>query len=651
MDEIKVTPYRSDEDPGVAEARFDKMVGNSGLDPMTGGHTFRMLSGDLDAQIVDRKVRDEGGESAMRKSLEALNESDGIDFLPSIFLEIGADAAKAVGRIVVEQGVDLTGQHRPRGWVGTGFLVAPDILLTNYHVINSVSVANAAKVYFNYRTGRTGRVESDEVFLLKPDELFVVSPYDDGLDYAFVGIQPPGPKFGKIQLERRLLVSRPKGRANVIQHPRGRPQEVVVQNNFVVADDGVFLRYRSDTEPGSSGSPVFDNRWKMIALHHASAGRDEEGFFRNEGIKISAIAMDLETRRSRGESAGQVDRLLALFDGIDAGTGFFGMVGRGVAPTESALERVVDGYQGGEQDIDLGFWNIEWFANRFQDKLDRVSATIADFNLDVWALIESSPDATEALVKRLEDDFGLIYECAHSEPDAPRGRQTTSVIWNPKTVDGAKRDWPAEAQELFELHSRNFPPGLEAVHGQIFNRYPGLFRFVPKGRDQPFHMVPLHLKAMSEGQMRRNMAAKILAYAVTLLEEQDGEPTDVVIGGDFNAELASRDFEPLNERGLVPLSADDEAGGAITYLKSRHASLIDHIYISPNLAKTTGPEDFFIVAAERQIPDFVSALSDHRPVLLRIPLAQPTAGSDKGMKQIYEKLAGLYPDLAPPDTA
>jgi endonuclease/exonuclease/phosphatase family metal-dependent hydrolase len=646
MDEIIVTPY-SDASIDEAGTRFNALVGRQGLDPVLSGHTFRMLSGDLDARIVTNKLTgDNAAKHVTRRSLEALNAGDGIDFLPSIFLEIGAEAAKAVGRIVVEEGVDLTGQHQPRGWVGTGFLVADDILLTNYHVINSISVANAAKVHFNYRTGHSGRVESDEVFLLKPDEMFVVSPYEGGLDYAFVGIQPPGRQFGKIPLERRLLVSRPNGRANVIQHPRGRPQEVVVQNNFVISDTGVFLHYRSDTEPGSSGSPVFDNRWKLIALHHASAGRDEEGFFRNEGVKMSAIAMDLETRRARGEGAGQVDRLLALFNGIDAGTGFFGMTGRSVAPLDSALERVVDGYTGGEQDIDLGFWNIEWFANRFQDKLDRVSATIADFNLDVWALIESSPEATEALVRHLKEGFGLTYECAHSEPDAPSGRQTTSVIWNPATVEGGKIDWPAEAQELFDLHSRNFPPGLEAVHGQIFNRFPGLFRFVPKGSGRAFHMVPLHLKAFSEGQMRRNMAAKIIAYAVSLMqEEQEGEPLDVVIGGDFNAELASRDFEPLNEHGFVPVSAHDEKGGAVTYLKGRHRSLIDHVYISPNMGRTIGPEDFFIVAAERTIPDFVSALSDHRPVMLRIPLTPPPDEGDEGLGKLYSRLSGLFPDI------
>ena len=337
---------------------------------------------------------------------------------------------------------------------------------------------------------------------------------------------------------------------------------------------------------------------------------------------------------------------MGLFEGIDAGTGFFGMIGRSVTSTESALDRVVDGYKGGEQDIDIGFWNIEWFANRFQDKIDRVSATIADFSLDIWALIESSPEATDALVKRLKEDFGLVYEAIHSEPEAPSGKQTISVIWNPRTVKGERIPWPEEARELFELHSRNFPAGLEAVHGQIFNRRPGLFRFVPVGLDRAFHIVPLHLKARSEGQMRRNMSAKILAYAISILKEPEGGPSDVIIGGDFDAELASRDFEPLSERGLVAIAVNDHKGGAVTYLRDENRSLTDHVYISPNMDQTIGQGEFFIAAAERPIPEFVTTLSDHRPVLLRVPLPRAPEEGAEGIRQLYETLSALYPDIA-----
>lgn len=57
----------------------------------------------------------------------------------------------------------------------------------------------------------------------------------------------------------------------------------------------------------------------------------------------------------------------------------------------------------------------------------------------------------------------------------------------------------------------------------------------------------------------------------------------------------------------------------MTYLKSP-LSLIDHIFISPNLARTYGAKDFIIVAADAQTPAFVEKISDHRPVLMRISL-------------------------------
>lgn len=54
------------------------------------------------------------------------------------------------------------------------------------------------------------------------------------------------------------------------------------------------LRYRTDTEPGSSGACVMDNAWAPVALHHASGPTpDETGAFYNEGITFAAIATRL----------------------------------------------------------------------------------------------------------------------------------------------------------------------------------------------------------------------------------------------------------------------------------------------------------------------------------------------------------------------
>ncbi|MFD9551716.1 trypsin-like peptidase domain-containing protein [Nocardia salmonicida] len=57
--------------------------------------------------------------------------------------------------------------------------------------------------------------------------------------------------------------------------------------NFVRHVDRDAVQYRTDTEGGSSGSPVFDNQWRLVALHHGqtSNSADPQGF--NQGTRVS----------------------------------------------------------------------------------------------------------------------------------------------------------------------------------------------------------------------------------------------------------------------------------------------------------------------------------------------------------------------------
>ena len=114
---------------------------------------------------------------------------------------------------------------------------------------------------------------------------------------------------------------------------------------------------------------------------------------------MSAIATQLE-RWSQSSSQGEKAReVLALFRGSDEILGFFGSLGRRCRPL---LRRgvVVDSYRGEFDDVDVAFWNIEWFSYRYPEKVDPVAEAMFRMNLDIWALEESSPAAAEALVKR-----------------------------------------------------------------------------------------------------------------------------------------------------------------------------------------------------------------------------------------------------------
>lgn len=590
-----------------------------------------------------------------RPTFESAIDED--DSLGTYFLTSGAAAARAVAKIEAE-GVDYLG--RSGVWAGTGFLIAPNILLTNNHVLNNKGVSARSLAVFGYETVPPGVVNEVTKFKLNPERLFVTSRYDD-LDYTFVWVDgAPQDRFATISMSRGSFLGSEGEIANVIHHPGGDPKRVSLRQNKVIDlgdPSAVLVHYATDTAAGSSGGPVMTDGWRLFALHHASTeGYGEEIARRiqsygykdgilNEGVRMSAIAIDIETR---ARTDGSAKTVLEHFKGTDSRLGFFGAMGRETSLTIDGFERVVDTYTGAPDDVDVAFWNIEWFNRGYLDpeRMEQVALVIVDLNLDIWAFEETSPEATAALIEYLKRNFDQEYEFAASEPNAPSGRQTTTVMWNAKTVRGKRLDWPKEAHELLKLRSTD-PEArrFEAVEGKLFDRYPGLFHFSGLNRSASqapfdFNLVPVHLKAKDEGAKRRRMSSAVLAAAIEIAR-QAGFDEDWIVGGDFNAELSTNQFKGLIEGGFAPMSAADEKGGAITYL-SGPRSLIDNIFLSPTMRANVDEDDFMIVAAERGRPKYLEEISDHRPVMIRLSVSDapgPVLASGSGSEPGTDLLA------------
>jgi endonuclease/exonuclease/phosphatase family metal-dependent hydrolase len=554
---------------------------------------------------------------------------------PAAILAILADRRRAVA-IISAEGVDY--ENKQTSWFGTGFLVARNLLLTNHHVLNSPEVAATALVEFDYEVsaeslaaGHPAR-PTPKQYRLDPSRLFLTSPLDGGLDYTFVWIdEAASAAHGTIPMKRDSFTMERGQPAYVIHHPDGRPKEVSLDDTEVVAISSTLLHYASDTLGGSSGAPVLDGRGRLVALHHASREMavtlmdGTKSDVVNEGIKVSAIAIDLERRSRVAEEAVYASTVLREITGSDTMSGFFGAAGRDVPAGLPAPEAVVATYRGTEQDVDVGFWNIEWLARRWRDdvKLSGAAKVITDLNLDLWGLAEVSRPAVEALIRRIEETYGDHFEAAYSEPDAPDGDQVTAMIWKTSALHGERVDWPAGIEPLLRRRSDDPAFGPEAVHGAIFDRYPGLFRFHTTDRMAPyqFYAVPLHLKAMAEGSLRRRLASRLLARAVAALEEvEPGGAVDVILGGDVNAPLESGDFAALETSGFVVLGAEDEREGAFTYLKAPQTP-IDNVFLSPTMRQSVGRADYFIVAKDLTMPDYLG-ISDHRPVIVRLSVSK-----------------------------
>ena len=218
------------------------------------------------------------------------------DFVGVSFLDLARKAANAVGRVVF---ADLAP-------VGSGFLVSDRLFITNNHVIPDIAAAKRLLVEFSYELDITGKPLEPTRFRFDPDACFITDERDD-LDFTIVAV---GEKLiGSRTLAEYgccpLLATSDKhikGEfVNIIQHPDGDYKKVVVRENNLVARFGTVLHYFADTSPGSSGSPVFNDQWEVIALHHWGEPHREITMpdgkpLRkdvNEGIRITALAAAL----------------------------------------------------------------------------------------------------------------------------------------------------------------------------------------------------------------------------------------------------------------------------------------------------------------------------------------------------------------------
>lgn len=389
-----------------------------------------------------------------------------------VFLEGGVQAARAVARVRVRNPFGAAAGF------GSGVMISKRLFMTNNHVLPDAETAAASGLEFGYLAGLAGP-RDPEPFDLAPDAFFLT---DADLDYTIVAVAPENDNGYRIENRGWCPLIEGSGKAiagervNIIQHPGGERMQVVLRDNTIIGPEGDFLLYRADTQPGSSGSPVFNDQWEMAALHHAGVPeRDDQGrilmqngqpwtereedvdriaWIANEGTRISRIVANVKAqaltpaRAALWREAFVPSEPLDLWQGLEApvGTG----PGFGGAGGEEFMRQGVDADGNPCWYFKLSFGPVGGMAASLpQPAMARVAATAGG----TAARAAATPDeraVAEDLLARFSRD-GVYYDA--DDDTAEREAYYDGI------------DLDAASAELFDALTAH----LQATHANVFS--------------------------------------------------------------------------------------------------------------------------------------------------------------------------------------
>lgn len=214
--------------------------------------------------------------------------------LPVSFLAKGVQRSKSVGKVEIKIGSN-------RYNVGTGFLfkikgIEDLFFITNYHVINDKKYIERTRIIFEYELDIEGNTVPSRSFKIDETGPWYCSEVkeNDAAIFKLIDEDNTLAEYGWIELKEIEIAQ--NDFVNIIQHPKGEMKQISLYHNIVTNTNERVVQYLTDTLKGSSGSPVFNSDWEVVALHHSGGGNKPgepelpTGIkSRNEGVFINKI--------------------------------------------------------------------------------------------------------------------------------------------------------------------------------------------------------------------------------------------------------------------------------------------------------------------------------------------------------------------------
>ncbi len=210
-----------------------------------------------------------------------VGDNDAVELTPAHIETLKAELANAKTQILKAASAValITVRNAP---AGTGFLLADGTFVTALHVINSESVAADARIFFVEFDGRGEQIKQHE-WRIRRGTLFAKPPEDWAamlLDPRVSGTKAPeGLSIGTFASNTTVVtLHRPHGRFEVSSKREACRPSLGTE---------LELDYSLDTCSGSSGAPVLDHNWNVIAVH---SGIREKGKW-NKGVRADRVEL------------------------------------------------------------------------------------------------------------------------------------------------------------------------------------------------------------------------------------------------------------------------------------------------------------------------------------------------------------------------
>jgi V8-like Glu-specific endopeptidase len=259
------------------------------------GALFNSLLNDTPVSFAARPALDNNGSPAFISDNDKVSRPEALLFFDDLSLPVGRLPAfiNTLTKIqefipsVCHLLVDFNGALKH----GTGFRVAAGKLLTNWHVVHDEAGNAATGITARFMEQDDGNNGWENIHNIVCNAGNVIS--DKPFDWALLTAAAPMSNTWPVISLRDAVEPKLNSEAFIIQHPSGQPKRLGFVRNKISNFNNDVVHYLTDTQEGSSGSPVLDANGKLIALHHAGGipqvVNGKPPVKKNEGIRITRI--------------------------------------------------------------------------------------------------------------------------------------------------------------------------------------------------------------------------------------------------------------------------------------------------------------------------------------------------------------------------